>query len=85
MICIFLLVSENIPHVVVAAHRKRKLAYARIERHSIHAFNSREIGHLFPGARIHGNHLWGRSCPNKQPVRFFVEGPVAIPLARLAR
>jgi hypothetical protein len=22
----------------------------------------------------------GRSCPNKQPVRFFVEGSVAIPL-----
>src|SRR5258708_7960341 len=53
---------------------------SRIEIDSVHTFNSWEICDFLSGLRIHGNHLRGSARADKQPVVFFVKGPVAVAL-----
>src|SRR5258706_3160700 len=81
MIRIFLLVGENIAHIIVAAPGNVHSFLRSIEIDAIHSLNGREICDLLAGLRIHRNHLWRRACPDEQTVRFFIKGSVAIPLA----
>ena len=81
MIRISPLIYEDGPYVIVAAARNVNSLMCGVEIHAIHTLKGWQFRYLLAIVRIHGSHLRGRTCPNKQAARFFVEGSVTTPLA----
>src|SRR5882762_405892 len=81
MIRIPLLIRENIPHTLIAAPGNVDAFVRSIEIDAVHALDGGETRHLLAGLRIHGDHLRGRTCADKQLARFFVKGSVTVALA----
>src|ERR1700722_2576943 len=80
MIPVFLLVGENVPHVIVAASGNVGSFVRSIKIYAIHSVNLGENRNFLTGSRIHSYHLRRSSCSHNQPVRLFVKGSVTVAL-----
>src|SRR5260370_17849372 len=80
MVCIFLLVGEDVSDVIIAAPGNVDQFAHSIEINAVHTLDGGKVRYLLAGLRIHGNHLRGGARADKQPVVFFVKGSVAVPL-----